>query len=151
MHEKYMQIALDEAKKAFELGNLPIGCCIVLYDEGIAKAHNTVDSGNSDLMHAELSAIRSCEKVLFEHTRQATLYSPLEPCAMCAGAFVNASLGQLVYAANDSFVGSISILKQNRYYDERLSVVSGVCKEQSQQLLNDYVSKHNVRRHLTSL
>ncbi|MDN3649540.1 nucleoside deaminase [Reinekea marina] len=150
MHEQYMKIALEEAKKAFELGNLPIGCCIVLNGEVIARAHNLVDTNQSDLLHAELTAIRSCENLLFKNKRQATLYSTLEPCSMCAGAFVSASIGQLVYAADDNFVGSIALLKQNRYYDERLNVVTGICKEESQQLLNEYVELHKGRAHLSS-
>lgn len=151
MHDEYMKVALDEAKKAFELGNLPIGCCIVLNGEIISKAHNTVDSCCSDLLHAELTAIRNCESVLFENKRQATIYSTLEPCAMCAGAIVNASIGNLVYAATDTFVGSIELLKQKVYYDERLNVISGICAEDSQDLLNAYVKKYNGRAHLGNL
>ena len=143
-----MQIALSEARKAFDLGNLPIGCCIVLNGEVISQGYNTVDSNCSDLMHAELNAIRKCEAILFQNKRQATLYSTLEPCAMCAGAIVSASIANLVYAADDSYVGSIELLKTKSYYSQRLNVVSGICREQSQEMLNEYVSRHNARVHL---
>lgn len=148
MYEAFMDIALEEAKRALNEGNLPIGCCVALDGKVISRSHNTVDSAGSDLNHAEMNAIQSCAATLFQQKRSAILYSTLEPCAMCAGAFVAASIGTLVYAAEDSFVGAITTLKQQTYYDQRLNVIAGIKRSESQALLNEYVELNQARKHL---
>ncbi len=145
-----MEIALSEAKIALDKGNIPIGACIVLDEEVISKAHNEVDSLKSDLMHAEMSAIQRVTDILVRNKRKAVIYSTLEPCAMCAGALVNVGIAQLVYGAQDKYVGAIDALKTNEYYYKKLqNVVPGVLAHQSQDLLNHYVQKHNCRHHLS--
>ncbi|MCP3700452.1 MAG: nucleoside deaminase [Aliivibrio sp.] len=149
MHEKYMRIALEEAQVALDKGNIPIGACIVLDGCVISRAHNEVDSSRSDLKHAEMQALTQVDSRLFELSTKVSIYSTLEPCAMCAGAIVNTGIQEIVYGASDSLVGAISVLRTNGYYQTRLvNVVGDVLANESQQLLNQYVDKYGCRKHL---
>jgi len=144
-----MEIAQQQAKLAFDKGNIPIGACIVLNDQVIAKAHNEVDSNCNDLLHAELAAISQVTSILFENKGQATIYTTLEPCAMCAGAIVNTGIKNIVYASKDRYVGALEPLQSLNYYQYKLShVKSGILADQAQTLLNEYVDKNNYRVHL---
>ena len=111
--QKYMQIALAEAQKAADLGEIPIGAVLVIDDEIIAKAHNMRETWKDATAHAEMIVIReACEKFDRWRLSGATLYVTIEPCAMCAGAVVLARLRQLVYGARSPKAGAIHSLYQ---------------------------------------
>ena len=89
----YMQQALEEAKKAAALGEVPIGAVLVYKDEIIARAHNLRETTQNALTHAESMAIQeACEKIGSWRLEETTLYVTLEPCPMCAGAILQLSL-----------------------------------------------------------
>src|SRR5690625_1118447 len=91
VHKKWMLHALEEAKKAEQIGEVPIGAVIVYEDEVIATAYNTRESTRQAVAHAELMAIqKACEKLGRWRLTGCTLYVTLEPCAMCAGAIIQA-------------------------------------------------------------
>ena len=96
-HEYYMKLALKEAKKAYKLGEVPIGCVIVYKDEIIGKGYNRRNTDKSTLAHAEISAIKKASKVIGDwRLEECTLYVTLEPCQMCSGAIVQARIPTVV-------------------------------------------------------
>ncbi len=98
----FMREALIEAELAAAAGEMPVGCVIVRDGEIIARAHNECESARDATAHAELTAIRrACRAMNDWRLTGCTLYVPLEPCPMCAGAIVQARIGRLVYGAAD--------------------------------------------------
>ncbi|MEZ4508481.1 MAG: tRNA adenosine(34) deaminase TadA [Eubacteriales bacterium] len=103
--ESYMRLALEEAKLAFDAGEVPVGAVLVFGGEVIARAHNHVEQNHDATQHAEMLCLREGMEQLGGRLTDCTLYVTLEPCAMCAGACVNAKLGRLVYGAFDEVAG----------------------------------------------
>ncbi|MBQ7558734.1 MAG: tRNA adenosine(34) deaminase TadA [Synergistaceae bacterium] len=136
----FMSAALDEAKKAFSRGDVPVGALIV-------RENNILSSGSDKKAadpteHAEIIAIRSCaEKLNCWNLMGCTLYVTLEPCPMCAGACVNARISRVVYGAKNFKSGAGGTL-YNILCDTRLNHVceikSGVMKNECLKILQDY-------------
>ena len=103
--EHYMRLALEEAKLAFDAGEVPVGAVLVRGGEIIARAHNHVERDHDATRHAELICLQDAMATRGARLIDCTLYVTLEPCAMCAGACVNAKLGRLVYGAFDEVTG----------------------------------------------
>ncbi len=104
--EYYMSLALREAQKAFDAGEVPVGAIIVENGEIIAKAHNQVEMLNDATAHAEILAITQASAYKNNwRLSDATLYVTKEPCAMCAGALVNSRVKKVVYALRDTRTG----------------------------------------------
>lgn len=100
-----MRFALEEATLAFEAGEVPVGAVLVQNGEVVARAHNLVETLHDATAHAELLCLREAMGKLGARLTDCTLYVTLEPCAMCAGACVNAKLGRLVFGAFDEVAG----------------------------------------------
>jgi len=100
-----MRLALEEATLAFEAGEVPVGAVLVRNGEVVAHAHNMVETLHDATAHAELLCLREAMGILGARLTYCTLYVTLEPCAMCAGACVNAKLGRLVFGAFDEVAG----------------------------------------------
>jgi tRNA(adenine34) deaminase len=97
-----MSLALTESQKAFDKGEVPIGCVVVCDDKIIAQAHNTCETDQDALAHAELKAIREASRVKGNwRLNDCTLYVTLEPCPMCLGALFQARVGRLVFGCYD--------------------------------------------------
>ena len=106
--ERYMRLALEEAEKAAEEGEVPVGAVIVFHDQVIAMAHNTRESDLDISGHAEINAIKRAEKTLGRWTLEGcALYVTLEPCLMCAGAIRQSRLTTIVYGADDEAEGAV--------------------------------------------
>jgi len=103
--EPTMRIALDEAQLAFDGSEVPVGAVLVCGDEVIARAHNLVEQTHDATAHAELLCLREGMARRGSRLSDCTLYVTLEPCAMCAGACVNAKLGRIVFGAYDEVAG----------------------------------------------
>ena len=103
--ETNMRLALEEAGLAFSQGEVPVGAVLVKGGELIARAHNACEQTGDASAHAELLCLRQAMKTLGPRLTGCTLYVTLEPCAMCAGACVNAKLTRLVYGAYDDVAG----------------------------------------------
>ena len=103
--EQLMQAALEEARAAAALGEVPVGAVLVKNGEIVARAHNEVEQTHDATAHAELLCLRRSMELLGARLTDCTLFVTLEPCAMCAGACVNAKLGRLVYGAFDDATG----------------------------------------------
>lgn len=100
-----MRLALEEATLAFEAGEVPVGAVLVRNGEVVARAHNMVETLHDATAHAELLCLQEAMEKLSARLTDCTLYVTLEPCAMCAGACVNAKLGRLVFGAFDEVAG----------------------------------------------
>ena len=99
---RYMKQALDEARKAFDRGEVPVGAVVVSKGRVIARSHNLTEALNDVTAHAEMQAITSAANYLGgKYLTDCTLYVTVEPCVMCAGAIAWAQLGRLVYGASD--------------------------------------------------
>ena len=103
--EQSMRLALEEATLAFEAGEVPVGAVLVRNGKVVARAHNLVETLHDATAHAELLCLREAMGKLGARLTDCTLYVTLEPCAMCAGACVNAKLGRLVFGAFDEVAG----------------------------------------------
>ncbi len=143
--QKYMKIALAEAQKAAELGEIPIGAVLVLDGEIISKAHNMRETWKDATAHAEMIVIReACEKLDRWRLSGATLYVTIEPCPMCAGAIVMSRISRLVYGSPDSKAGAAESLfnvVNNPALNHMVDVVSGVCGEECTRAMKDFFKK----------
>jgi tRNA(adenine34) deaminase len=107
----FMQVALDEAKKAFDLNEVPVGAVIVVNQQIISRAHNQTEGDDDATSHAELLCIRRATKYFNDwRLSGATLYTTLEPCLMCAGAIINARVARVVWGAPDLRQGACGSL-----------------------------------------
>ena len=137
----YMQEAIDEAKKAYDKEEVPIGAVVVRDGRIIARAHNLRELKQTALAHAEILAIQSACKTLGTwRLEDCTLYVTLEPCPMCAGAIIQSRIKKVVYGALDQKHGVHK--SQTRLFDipfnHSVEVVSGVLAGQSTQLLKNF-------------
>ncbi len=142
--EKYMLLALDEAKKAAEKGEVPIGAVIVRRGEVIASAHNERETVFDATAHAETTAIRNaCRLLNGWHLTDCTLYVTLEPCPMCAGAIINSRIDRVVFGAYDSREGSFgSLINLASYpYSSRPEIVGGVMETECKTVLSEFFKK----------
>jgi tRNA(adenine34) deaminase len=144
-HQDWMHLALEQARIAFELGEVPIGAIVVHKDKVIAIAHNEKELRQDPTAHAEVLAVRRATEALGAwRLSEATLYVTLEPCPMCAGALVQARLKTLVFGAVDlkgGAVGSVmNVLDVNRW-NHQIEVVAGVMEEECSQILKEFFRK----------
>ncbi|MBM7557258.1 tRNA adenosine(34) deaminase TadA [Halanaerobacter jeridensis] len=143
--EQYMEIALEEAQKAFAKEEVPIGAIIVKDSEIIAKAHNLKESNQDPTAHAEILAIdQAVEKLGGWRLLDCTMYVTIEPCVMCAGALVESRVERLVFGAPEpksGAAGSVFNLTNNDRLNHRLEVESGVLAADCKQLMKDFFVK----------
>ena len=141
-HKDYMAIALEEARKAFFLGEVPVGAVLVKDGEILAKTHNRKERDADPTAHAEVLALREGAKVLNDWRLDGcTLYVTLEPCPMCAGALVQARVKTLIYGATDlkgGAVESLMNLVQHPRLNHRLEVIIGIREEECRSLLKEF-------------
>lgn len=140
--QKFMQMALDEARKALLTGDVPIGAVAVRDGVVIGRGHNRREADGDPTAHAEMIAIREAAQVVGEWRLDGvTLYCTLEPCCMCAGAMVLARLPRLVYAALDPKAGcggSIMDVLRHPSLNHRVDVFVGVSADEAAALLGAF-------------
>lgn len=138
-----MQLAIDEARAAEAAGEVPVGAVIVSpLGEVIARGGNRVLRSNDPTAHAEVVALRAAGAVLGNYRLTGcTLYSTLEPCAMCAGAILHARIGRLVYATADpkaGACGSVLVVMNHPALNHRVVVAEGVLREACGAMLSGF-------------
>jgi tRNA(adenine34) deaminase len=137
-----MRLALEQARAAAALEEVPIGAVVMRGDEVIAEAHNETVSLRNPTFHAEFLAIQRALEVLdTDRLTDCTLYVTLEPCAQCAGAIVLAKVGKLVFGAYDEkagMCGSLGDLVRHPRLNHRVAVVAGVEAEVCGALLKEF-------------
>jgi tRNA(adenine34) deaminase len=147
--EQFMQLALAEAQKAAQNGEVPVGCVIVHRDQVIAVGRNRREKGKSALAHAEIMAIRrACRALGGWRLWECELYVTLEPCPMCAGAILNARIPKVVFGAADEKAGAMGSVFDLFSFplNHKPLVVSGVCAEESTALLQAFFQKLRKRQ-----
>ena len=133
----YMRKALELAKKAYELDEVPIGCVIVYNNKIIAGGYNRKELDSVATYHAEMIAINdACKKLSTWRLDSCTLYTTMEPCMMCTGAIIQARIGKVVYGTNNDSFGYLSKIGNQKneiiggvLNDECLAIVSNFFKE----------------------
>jgi tRNA(adenine34) deaminase len=141
-HSYWMQQALREAEKAYDLDEVPVGCVIVQHDRVIAKGHNLTESLHDATAHAEMIAITAASEFLGDrYLLEATLYVTLEPCAMCAGAMILARIPRLVFGASDpkaGACGTLFTLTEDKRLNHQVHTIPGVLDHACAELLTSY-------------
>ena len=137
--EYFMEQALLEAEKAYDLGEVPVGAIIVSKNRIIARAHNQTEKLGDVTAHAELLAITSASNYLgAKYLNDCTLYVSLEPCVMCAGALAWAQLGRVVYASSDDKRG---FSRHEKLLHPKTKFSSGLYEEESSDLIKKFFSE----------
>ena len=142
LDEKYMKAALREAKKAYKLDEVPIGCVIVQNDKIIARGYNRRNTDKNTLAHAEMSAIKKASKKTGDwRLEDCTMYVTLEPCQMCAGAIVQSRLGKVVIGSMNpkaGCAGSVINLLQMKQFNHQVEMVTGVLEKECSTMLSGF-------------
>ncbi|WP_041264143.1 tRNA adenosine(34) deaminase TadA [Geobacillus thermodenitrificans] len=148
--EYYMRLAIEEAKKAEQIGEVPIGAVIVQDGRVIARAHNLRETEQRAIAHAEILAIaEACQATGSWRLERATLYVTLEPCAMCAGAIVLSRIERVVFGASDpkgGCAGTLMNLLQESRFNHQADVTSGVLASECGSLLSDFFRRLRERK-----
>ena len=147
----FMREALSLARKAAEMGEVPVGCVITRGQEIVGRGYNRRETDKSALAHAEIQAIdQACRTLGGWRLWECTLYVTLEPCAMCAGAILNARIPRVVYGASDRKFGACGSVCSlfSMDFNHHPQVEAGLLEEESKALLQDFFQ--NLRVELRS-
>ncbi|HMM78509.1 MAG TPA: tRNA adenosine(34) deaminase TadA [Pyrinomonadaceae bacterium] len=150
MEELFLQRAIDLAREAERRGEVPIGAVIVSAEgEIVGEASNETIERHDPTAHAEILAIRAAgQKIGNYRLTGATVYSTIEPCAMCAGALVNARVARLVYGAPDERFGAVRSkfeLCDSGILNHRIEVVGGALEEECRKLMQDFFRSRRIK------
>ena len=140
---EFMREALELARLAADMGEIPVGALVVDSNSGevIARAHNLRENNKLATAHAEILAIEeACRKRGSWRLHGCTLYVTLEPCPMCAGAIVNSRIDRVVWGADDMVAGCCgSVINFNSYpFNHSFATTSGVCEDECKELLQEF-------------
>lgn len=142
VQEKFMREALKQAKKAYALGEVPIGCVIVHEGKIIGRGCNRRNTDKNTLAHAEITAINKASKKIGDwRLEECTLYVTLEPCQMCAGAIVQARIPEVVMGCMNpkaGCAGSILNILEMPQFNHQVSVTRGVLEQECSDMLKTF-------------
>jgi len=140
--EKFMKEALKQAKKAVEHDEVPVGAVVVRGGRIIARAGNYKERSGDATRHAEMLALTKAQKAVGDwRLNDCELYVTLEPCAMCAGAMLNARIGKIIFGAYDTrfgCCGSLMNLPQDSRFNHRCETVGGVLEKECSEILTEF-------------
>ena len=148
--EKYMKEAIRQARKAYAIGEVPIGCVIVYKDKIIGRGYNRRMADKNTLSHAELIAIRKASRKMGDwRLEECTMYVTLEPCQMCSGAIVQSRMSRVVVGCMNpkaGCTGSILNLLQMKEFNHQAELTTGVLEEECSQMMKDFFKELRSRR-----
>ncbi len=151
-YEKYMREAIKQAKKAYALGEVPIGCVIVYQDKIIGRGYNRRNTDKNTLAHAEITAINKASRAMKDwRLEECTLYVTLEPCQMCAGAIVQARITETVIGAMNPKAGcggSVLNILEMPEFNHQVTVRRGILVEECTELLKSFFQELRIRNKL---
>ena len=142
LDEQWMSRAIAAARDAEALGEIPVGACIVSENKLLAVSGNRTRTDGDPTAHAEIVALRAAAKALGNYRlTDAVVYSTIEPCAMCAGALIQARVKRLVYGARDERAGAVESrfrICDSEFLNHRLELTTGVLEEECRELVQDF-------------
>ena len=142
LDERWMRQALDAAREAQSRGEVPVGTCVVRENLLIAGAGNRTRTDCDPSAHAEIVALREASRILGNYRlTDVEVYSTIEPCAMCAGALIQARVKRLVYGAPDERAGAVQSrfrICDTDFLNHRIEIVSGVLETECRALMQDF-------------
>lgn len=139
--KKYMIEALKEAKKAFELGEVPIGAVIVKDNKIISRAFNKKESSNLATSHAEILAInKACKKLNNWRLLDCTLYVTVEPCLMCCGAIIQSRIKKVVYGTSNEYYGAVESI-DNTLKKYNIEVENNILQNECSNIMKEFFKK----------
>lgn len=145
INEKYMKAALRQARKAIDLGEVPIGCVIVYDGKIIGRGYNRRNTDKSVLCHAEITAIKkACKRIGDWRLEDCTLYVTLEPCQMCAGAIVQSRIPRVVMGAMNpkaGCAGSVLNILENPEFNHQVEVTKGILESDCREILKEFFTE----------
>jgi tRNA(adenine34) deaminase len=140
--EKFIDLALEEARLAVQEGEVPVGAVLVIDGRVIARSHNLRESLSDPTAHAEMLALREAsQRLLRWRLTDATLYITMEPCAMCAGAAILARINRIVYGCRDpkaGACGSVFDITREARLNHRIEVVGGILEEACHKIVRNF-------------
>lgn len=149
IHEKYMKEALKQAKKAYALGEVPIGCIIVHDNTIIGRGYNRRNTDKNTLAHAEITAINKASKKIGDwRLEECSLYVTLEPCQMCAGAIVQARIPNVIMGSMNPKAGcggSILNILEMPQFNHQVNVTRGVLETECSAMLTNFFRELRIR------
>lgn len=141
----YMGLALEEAKKAEQIDEVPIGCVIVYNGEVAGRGYNSRISGKNPLLHAEIKAINEASSAVGDWRLEGcTLFVTVEPCPMCAGAILQARMDRVVFGAKNpkaGCCGSILNMMNDDRFNHKVEVIDGVRSDECAELMRDFFKR----------
>jgi len=147
--EKYMRQALAQAKRAYRLGEVPIGCVIVYEGKVIGRGYNRRNTDRNTLCHAEITAIKKASKVMGDWRLEGcTMYVTLEPCQMCAGACVQARIDRVVIGCmspKSGCAGSVINLLQMDDFNHQVMITKDVLTDECSNMLTRFFEELRIR------
>ena len=150
IHTEFMNLALEEAKKAGQKAEVPIGAVLVAESGDIlSRSHNQTISLADPTAHAEIIALRrAAQKVLNYRLLSTTLYVTIEPCIMCMGAIVHARVSRVVFGAKDTkwgAAGSLYNFADDTRLNHRPEIIDGVCQDECRTLIQDFFREKRIQ------
>ena len=138
---RFMQVALDEARRAFDADEIPIGAVVVCQGRLVGRGHNLTETLNDVTAHAEMQAITAAVGTLGgKYLPECTLYVTVEPCIMCAGAIAWSQLRRIVYGAADNKRGYTTIVRHAPFHP-KATVTPGVLSEECASLMKTFFAR----------
>jgi tRNA(adenine34) deaminase len=141
---RYMQLALEEARKAFAMGEVPVGCVIVAQGQIVGRGHNLTETLQDVTAHAEIQAITAAASTLGgKYLTQCTLYVTVEPCVMCAGAIGWAQIHRVVFGATDEKRG-FTVFAPHALHP-KCTISSGILEPECRELMQSFFAKKRTK------
>ena len=153
-YERYMKEAIKQAKKAYALDEVPIGCVIVQDNKIIARGYNRRNTDKNALAHAEISAIKKASKKTGDwRLEDCTMYVTLEPCQMCAGAIVQSRMKKVVIGAMNpkaGCAGSVINILQMKQFNHQAEMENGILEKECADMLSTFFKELREKKKLNS-